>query len=608
MYLWRCRTLGILIMVLCSSVLGNDVGTGGQVGIVRTLSSYTLGRTGLHCGGAFKYGTERDYLAGPDGVGSVLALGKNGVTKTVTRNNPTLLSGDIFAAYGIWDNLDLSVDLPVYSDNTGWGESMAGVGDLEVALKFGYPFQKDNAFFTHAYYLKVIFPTGNPSEGYFPRHSYFLMQNQGTSAFSTDAMLFNPIIAWTMDFEKLSKKVQLQLHVNLGGAIPQKKSSSAVIAAVGLCYTPLPLLTVFTELSGESRVKYYSEYFDAASMNNDVLLLTPGVRFNIPKGFYATVAADLGLSDSKAAMKTNWLRNKYEYSTKGVPRYGVQLALGWNGVIKEKDSDGDGIIDKVDKCPYEAEDLDGFQDEDGCPDIDNDGDGVVDLQDKCPDVAGKVEGCPVYDADNDGVLDENDKCPQEAEDMDGFQDEDGCPDLDNDNDGIPDVNDKCPLKAEDIDGFEDADGCPDLDNDGDGVFDADDKCPNVSGVPENNGCPKTEEIKRGKLVLAGVTFQPGKDVLTSNSFTILDQVYESLADWPEVKLEIQGHTDNIGNNMTNLKLSQMRADAVKLYLIQKGIRSDRLRSVGYGEEFPLADNKSPEGREKNRRVELRRID
>ena len=129
-----------------------------------------------------------------------------------------------------------------------------------------------------------------------------------------------------------------------------------------------------------------------------------------------------------------------------------------------------------------------------------------------------------------------------------------------------------------------------------------------AGLPDNGGCPKTKEISRGKLILSGVTFQAGKAVLTTNSYTILDQVYESLAEWPEVKLEIQGHTDNMGNSMTNLKLSQQRADAVKTYFVQKGISSERLRSVGYGEEFPIADNHIADGREKNRRVELRRID
>ena len=332
------------------------------------------------------------------------------------------------------------------------------------------------------------------------------------------------------------------------------------------------------------------------------------MRFNLPLGFYATVAGDFGISDSRSSAYIDWVREKYAYSTKGTPRYGAQISLGWKGILKEDDTDGDGIIDKMDGCPKEAEDRDGFKDDDGCPDNDNDGDGFVDSQDRCPDSAGTDGGCPVYDTDGDKIIDGADKCPNEAEDMDSFEDEDGCPDPDNDNDGVVDSKDNCPSKAEDTDGFEDGDGCPDLDNDGDGVSDVEDKCPGVRGLPDNNGCPKTKEISRGKLVLSGVTFQPGKAVLTSNSYTILDQVYESLVEWPEVKLEIQGHTDNVGNNMTNLKLSQQRADAVRLYLIQKGIDSARLRSVGYGEEFPIADNHTAGGREKNRRVEMRRID
>ena len=212
------------------------------------------------------------------------------------------------------------------------------------------------------------------------------------------------------------------------------------------------------------------------------------------------------------------------------------------------------------------------------------------------------------DTDMDNIKDPMDKCPQEAEDKDNFLDDDGCPDLDNDNDGIVDAKDSCPLIAEDLDGFEDSDGCPDLDNDGDGVADVEDKCPNVHGRPDNDGCPKTKEISRGKLVLSGVSFQTGNSKLTPGSYAILDQIYESLAEWPEVRLEIQGHTDNTSNNMANLKLSQLRADAVRLYLINRGISSARLRAVGYGEEFPLEDNNTVKGREKNRRVELRRID
>lgn len=326
---------------------------------------------------------------------------------------------------------------------------------------------------------------------------------------------------------------------------------------------------------------------------------------------YATIAGDIGISSKDDENRTTWNEGDYSYSTSPLPTYGVQLSLGWKGIIKKPDSDKDGILDENDRCPKDAEDKDGFKDDDGCPDLDNDEDGILDAQDKCPLEKATCDGCPIYDTDNDGILDEKDKCPEKAEDKDGFEDGDGCPEEDNDKDGIPDQSDACINKAEDKDGFEDADGCPELDNDMDGVVDSLDKCPNKHGVPEENGCPrkpKAKKIKRGKLVLGGVNFQSGKAVLTPNSYRILDQVYESLVEWPEVKLEIRGYTDSRGNNELNRKLSQKRAEAVMVYLINKGIESSRLRAKGYGEVDPIADNNTAEGRAKNRRVELNRID
>ena len=132
------------------------------------------------------------------------------------------------------------------------------------------------------------------------------------------------------------------------------------------------------------------------------------------------------------------------------------------------DRDGDGVPDSLDACPDEPEDKDGFQDEDGCPDLDNDGDGIPDHEDQCPndpedkDGFQDTDGCPEHDNDSDGIPDSLDRCPNEAEDKDGFEDDDGCPDPDNDGDGIPDKNDKCPNDPETVNGFEDEDGCPDV--------------------------------------------------------------------------------------------------------------------------------------------------
>src|SRR5258706_190974 len=127
-------------------------------------------------------------------------------------------------------------------------------------------------------------------------------------------------------------------------------------------------------------------------------------------------------------------------------------------------------------------------------DPDPDHDGIVGAADQCPTEYGtNPDGCPTRDKDGDGIPDAKDKCPGEAETINGYQDEDGCPDSipDTDGDGINDLVDKCKTEAEDKDGFQDADGCPDLDNDNDGVTDAKDKCPNVNGPVENDGCPDT---------------------------------------------------------------------------------------------------------------------
>jgi len=244
----------------------------------------------------------------------------------------------------------------------------------------------------------------------------------------------------------------------------------------------------------------------------------------------------------------------------------------------ERDSDADGIPNSSDACPYEAEDVDGYQDADGCPDPDNDGDGILDVDDGCPD---------------------------QAEDVDGFQDEDGCPDLDNDADGIPDDQDACPDTPEDVDGYMDEDGCPDDDNDGDGVIDSMDQCPDtpVGIAVDSLGCPEVARIE-AELILHGVTFNSGSTDLAPTSYATLDSVALSLKAYPDVMLEVQGHTDSQGAADKNLMLSQERAESVVAYLVAMGIDPSRLTPIGYGEDLPIAPNDTPEGRAQNRRVTL----
>jgi outer membrane protein OmpA-like peptidoglycan-associated protein len=254
---------------------------------------------------------------------------------------------------------------------------------------------------------------------------------------------------------------------------------------------------------------------------------------------------------------------------------------------KRGDKDGDGIPDDVDKCPAEPEDKDGFQDDDGCPDPDNDGDGIPDALDKCPN---------------------------DPEDKDGFEDQDGCPDLDNDNDGIPDALDKCPNEPEDKDGFEDQDGCPDPDNDKDGIPDTIDKCPNqpetFNHYQDEDGCPDEvpAAVKKFTGVIEGINFKTNSAEILPGSYAVLDRAIKVLQDYPDVNLEISGHTDNRGRAEYNRNLSQRRADSVKMYFVSRGIASSRLQSIGYGMERPIADNSTSSGRASNRRTEFRLID
>ena len=211
------------------------------------------------------------------------------------------------------------------------------------------------------------------------------------------------------------------------------------------------------------------------------------------------------------------------------------------------------------------------------------------------------------DRDHDGIPDDKDKCPSDPEDKDGFQDEDGCPELDNDNDGLADRIDKCPNEPEDKDGFEDDDGCPDPDNDGDGIPDVDDKCPNEKGeLPD--GCPHKYNlvvVTATKIELKQtVFFDTNKTTIKSVSFALLDDVASALKDNPKLAVEVQGHTDSQGDDKFNLKLSQGRAESVRTYLIKKGVSSDRMTPKGYGENTPIADNRTADGRAQNRRVEF----
>lgn len=230
---------------------------------------------------------------------------------------------------------------------------------------------------------------------------------------------------------------------------------------------------------------------------------------------------------------------------------------------------------------------------------DRDKDGVLDENDKCPDVAGIVsmQGCP--DQDGDGVTDADDKCPATA----GLSKYQGCPIPDTDKDGINDENDKCIEVA----GVARYQGCPVPDTDKDGVNDEEDKCPGEAGPVSNYGCPVIEEAVVTKVNKAAqnIFFVTGSAKLLAKSNASLNSVVSILNDNPSYKVDIDGHTDNVGKAELNQTLSEARANAVRNYFVSKGIDESRLIAAGHGFDVPIADNKTAAGRAKNRRVEMK---
>ena len=257
------------------------------------------------------------------------------------------------------------------------------------------------------------------------------------------------------------------------------------------------------------------------------------------------------------------------------------------------DTDGDGIYDKDDACP-EVAGLEAFN---GCPDAD--GDGIEDSKDGCPNAAGTKEmnGCP--DADGDGVADKDDACPEVA----GIAGLAGCPDADGD--GVADKDDACADQA----GPAENKGCPWADKDSDGVLDKDDACPAVAGPIANKGCPEVTEEVQKKLndYARTILFDTGKSSIKAQSTSVMVDIITILAEYPNAKFTVEGHTDSVGSASLNQKLSDSRANSVRDFLIDKGIGADRLSAIGYGEDKPIATNNTRAGRKSNRRVEINLI-
>lgn len=239
----------------------------------------------------------------------------------------------------------------------------------------------------------------------------------------------------------------------------------------------------------------------------------------------------------------------------------MELLLGLSVTLGREKRQGPRVEEAVVEIPEPVND-------------DQDGDGFPDEVDACPEEPGvEPDGCPLKDADGDGILDPDDKCPDVA----GLEEYEGCPIPDEDGDGISDPDDKCPKEPETANSYLDDDGCPDQ-------------------LPE--------EMKRFSGVVEGITFETDQATIKASSAKILKKALKVLKIFPDVNLVISGHTDSRGDRVHNMLLSRRRAEAVKEWLVKRGIEASRIKTEGFGADQPIDTNDTKEGRSRNRRIEF----
>ena len=448
---------------------------------------------------------------------------------------------DLAAGLALWNRVELGLALPVAltqgSDDLSiigrevGSSAGGGVGDLRITLKgriaTGGPV-------TLALALPVTVPTGSRDD--------FLGEEGAT---------FTPKVVLSLNTARVDVglnagyRLRTRQTFKYSDAQGPVEVDDEVAISLGL---RVALWKRRVDFIADAFMGLSVEGLDKEELPAEVL---GGLRFHLPHGLVANVGAGPGLTRGV-----------------GTPAFRAFAGLGYvydpgpppppparpePPPKVDEDRDKDGIKNILDKCPDAPEDMDKFEDQDGCPDVDN---------------------------DQDGVLDRDDACPNRMEDPDQFEDHDGCPDPDNDQDRILDDVDRCPLKPEVYNGLDDEDGCPD----------------------QATGAVK---IERDKITVPPVFFATSKARILPRSYPVLLEVANTLLrnSWVK-KVRVEGHTDSRGSDEFNLDLSRRRAASVRNFLVEQGVAPARLTSAGFGETQPIEDNRSRDGRSKNRRVDF----
>lgn len=617
------------------------------------------GSDGIHQQNAKSLGQWR-FVVGTGGNVSFdpWALARNGVyydddERIKLQHFKLSATGNFFFAAGLTDYVDAGVAFNINYDRSfahGYLQATGNIrqGDLDIWTKVRAPFISDSSMLSLAAQFDMYLPIGRKALGLRPRHAWYIRGDGTTNAYTADEVVIGATAIATVDFNK----VNIPIHWNISaGFIYANEGSNTFVYSTGFDWDWAEWITAFVEYSGEFRVENNGMPLD---FFEDPMLVTPGLRLHLPHNI--ELAGGLDLSPRMMRVRYDYdkeMKNIEDYTLHYVDQKGNYKSYGYvptvtyaftglltwtfGGAEKApepecpmglppapdslrdtvvlvdtlmrtdtvvvadtiRDADSDGVLDSLDQCPNTPE---GFPvDSVGCP-VDEDHDGVTDSLDKCLGTPAGIEvgrdGCPL-DFDQDGVPNFKDMCPNTPPNT--GVDSVGCA-MDEDQDGVPDNRDQCPLtpKGAPVD----TTGCP-MDSDKDGVPDYLDKCPNtLRGVKvDKKGCPvnKKENLD---LLKKGINFKTGSTVLTKASFKTLNDIVALLVKFPDVSLEIQGHTDNVGKDEYNENLSQGRAQSAVDYIIAKGIDINRLRAKGYGPRKPIADNKTKKGRAQNRRVEL----
>ena len=499
-----------------------------------------------------------------------ISTGRPGAKAETQYPLSTELKSELHLALGLFDRVQLGVAVPfvlairgdgISGDTgltTGNDLSAAGLGDVRVEVKAQLLSAGDDDQFVLGGLVGGTAPTGKKDS--------YIGERSVTGRGKVLATLALGRLRLGAEAGVLLREKTVTLDASVG---------NQVLYAGGASLGLLRGFEVIGEVAGRSGFADFTKrYWDENPLEADIAARAS------PRGMVA-ITGGLGVGLGKGI---------------GAPQ--VRLFLGAEFTPDFRDSDHDGVYDSEDRCPDQAEDRDGYKDDDGCPDLDNDGDGIPDATDKCPndpedfDQFEDEDGCPDPDNDKDGIPDLNDACPNAAEDGRGKRPKDGCPSTseDQDGDGIPDGFDNCPNEPEDADGFQDEDGCPDPDNDKDGIPDTADKCPNqpetLNGIKDDDGCPDAgDEIVRLQddriEVLEKISFSTrhGQSDLKDSALPSLKDVALVMKGHPEItKLRI-----DVSSEKLSADEAKHRAELIRDALVAVGVESKRLRPTGKAE-------------------------